>query len=207
MKLEPEIHQAEVEAIKELYMALPMELTRASDKPMGKLLMSHNIAASIVGKLLTVTSALKLTEHSGQRGGLCYRRTQDSISTAEAIQVVDNLHLQPGLSTMTVLRSTRIKPRKKLKIETTVIKPLVHSQPKEDTIPELTSPVIQGEFGKSYFFITKEKFIGYGRLETIQAVFEEDTIIGYRYEIIYNSKSYIVENLYDSVIEALKTII
>lgn len=193
--IEQEILQAEAQAIQEVYRLLPGELTKSSEKPLGKLLIANNLSGSIVGKLLNVTSHLKLTEHHGSRGGLTYKRSKDSISISEAIQVADAIHLQPGLANLTILRSTRIKPQK--------LKPVVIESDK----PKTEEPKIEGEFGKYYFFITADKTIGFGRLETIQAVFNEDTIIGYRYEILHKGKSYITEKLYQSVIEASQSII
>lgn len=195
--IKQEILQAEAQAIQSFYRLLPGELTKSSEKPLGKLLIANNLSGSIVGKLLNVTSNLKLTEHYGSRGGLTYKRSKDNLSISEAIQVVDAIHLQPGLANLTILRSTRIKPQQ--------LKPPVIESDKPK--PKSEEPKIEGEFGKYYFFITADKTIGFGRLETIQAVFDEDTIIEYRYEILHKGKSYITEKLYQSVIEASQSII
>ena len=204
MQITEQIKLREAEALIDFYSALPESLTSAAEKPLGKLLASYNLA-SLGGKLLTVLSLYGYTEHYGARAGLTYRRTKPSIAKVAAISMVDKIHEQPGLANLTILRTTRVKKKPK-KLEERPIpeepKPVV--QPKTEVEDK---PTIQGTLGERYFFIAPNNLIGYGRLETIQAVFDKDELIGYRYEIVNKDSSYIVENLYKSVIEASQNII
>lgn len=204
MQLTEQIKLKEAEALMDFYLALPESFTSAAEKPLGKLLASYNLASTLVGKMLTVLSLYGYTEHSGSRGGLTYRRTKPSIAKIAALSMVDKIHEQPGLSNLTLLRTTRVKKKPK-KIEKPILeepKPVVQPKPEvEDT------PTIQGTLGEKYFFIAPNNLLGYGRLETIQAVFDKDELIGYRYEIVNKDSSYIVENLYKSIIEASQNII
>lgn len=204
MQLTEQIKLREAEALMDFYLALPESFTSAAEKPLGKLLANYNLASTLVGKMLTVLSLYGYTEHSGSRGGLTYRRTKPSIAKVAALSMVDKIHEQPGLSNLTLLRTTRVKKKPK-KIEKPIpedIKPIV--QPKTEMEDK---PTIQGTLGEKYFFIAPNNLIGYGRLETIQAVFDKDELIGYRYEIVNKGSSYIVENLYKSIIEASQNII
>lgn len=205
MQITEQIKLKEAEALMDFYLALPESLTSAAEKPLGKLLASYNLASTLVGKMLTVLSLYGYTEHSGSRGGLTYRRTKPSIAKVAAISMVDKIHEQPGLANLTLIRTTRVKKIPK-KLENKPIpeetKPVV--QPKTEIDDK---PTIQGTLGEKYFFIAPNNLIGYGRLETIQAVFDKDELIGYRYEIVNNESSYIVENLYRSIIEASQNII
>lgn len=204
MQLTEQIKLKEAEALMDFYLALPESFTSAAEKPLGKLLASYNLASTLVGKMLTVLSLYGYTEHSGSRGGLTYRRTKPSIAKVAALSMVDKIHEQPGLANLTLLRTTRVKKKPK-KIEKPIIeepKPVV--QPKTEIEDK---PTIQGTLGEKYFFIAPNNLLGYGRLETIQAVFDKDELIGYRYEIVNKDSSYIVENLYKSIIEASQNII
>lgn len=204
MQLTEQIKLKEAEALMDFYLALPESFTSAAEKPLGKLLASYNLASTLVGKMLTVLSLYGYTEHYGYRGGLTYRRTKPSIAKVAALSMVDKIHEQPGLSNLTLLRTTRVKKKPK-KIEKPILeepKPVV--QPKTEIEDK---PTIQGTLGEKYFFIAPNNLLGYGRLETIQAVFDKDELIGYRYEIVNKDSSYIVENLYKSIIEASQNII
>lgn len=204
MQITEQIKLREAEALMDFYLALPESLTSAAEKPLGKLLANYNLASTLVGKMLTVLSLLGYTEHQGSRGGLTYRRTKPSIAKVAAISIVDKIHEQPGLSNLTLLRTTRVKKKPK-KIEKPILeepKPVVQPKPEVED-----KPTIQGTLGEKYFFIAPNNLIGYGRLETIQAVFDKDELIGYRYEIVNKDSSYIVENLYKSIIEASQNII
>lgn len=204
MQITEQIKLREAEALMDFYLALPESFTSAAEKPLGKLLASYNLASTLVGKMLTVLSLWGYTEHHGSRGGLTYRRTKPSIAKIDALSMVDKIHEQPGLSNLTLLRTTRVKKKPK-KIEKPILeepKPVV--QPKPEVEDKST---IQGTLGEKYFFIAPNNLIGYGRLETIQAVFDKDELIGYRYEIVNKGSSYIVENLYKSIIEASQNII
>lgn len=204
MQLTEQIKLKEAEALMDFYLALPESFTSAAEKPLGKLLASYNLASTLVGKMLTVLSLYGYTEHSGSRGGLTYRRTKPSIAKIAALSMVDKIHEQPGLSNLTLLRTTRVKKKPK-KIEKPILeepKPVVQPKPEVED-----KPTIQGTLGEKYFFIAPNNLIGYGRLETIQAVFDKDELIGYRYEIVNKGSSYIVENLYKSIIEASQNII
>ena len=205
MKLTEQIKQKEAEALMDFYQALPESLTSALERPISKILASYNLASTLVSKILTVLSLYGYTEHYGSRRGLTYRRTKPSIAKIAAISMVDKIHEQPGLANLTILRTTRVKQKpKKLeenpKPEETkpVVKPKTEIEDK---------PTIKGILGERYFFIAPNNLLGYGRLETIQAVFDKDELIGYRYEIVNNDSSYIVENLYKSIIEASQNII
>lgn len=204
MQITEQIKLREAEALMDFYLALPESFTSAAEKPLGKLLASYNLASTLVGKMLTVLSLWGYTEHQGSRGGLTYRRTKPSIAKVAAISMVDKIHEQPGLSNLTLLRTTRVKKKPK-KIEKPILeepKPVVQPKPEVED-----KPTIQGTLGEKYFFIAPNNLIGYGRLETIQAVFDKDELIGYRYEIVNKGSSYIVENLYKSIIEASQNII
>lgn len=204
MQITEQIKLREAEALMDFYLALPESFTSAAEKPLGKLLASYNLASTLVGNMLTVLSLWGYTEHHGSRGGLTYRRTKPSIAKVAAISIIDKIHEQPGLSNLTILRTTRVKKKLK-KIEKPIIeepKPVV--QPKTEIEDK---PTIQGTLGEKYFFIAPNNLLGYGRLETIQAVFDKDDLIGYRYEIVNKDSSYIVENLYKSIIEASQNII
>lgn len=204
MQLTEQIKLKEADALMDFYLALPESFTSAGEKPLGKLLASYNLASTLVGKMLTVLSMYGYTEHYGSRGGLTYRRTKPSIAKVAAISMVDKIHEQPGLANLTILRTTRVKKKPK-KIEKPILeepKPVV--QPKTEIDDK---PTIQGTLGEKYFFIAPNNLLGYGRLETIQAVFDKDELIGYRYEIVNKDSSYIVENLYKSIIEASQNII
>lgn len=204
MQLTEQIKLKEAEALMDFYLALPESFTSAAEKPLGKLLASYNLASTLVGKMLTVLSLYGYTEHHGSRGGLTYRRTKPSIAKVAAITMVDKIHEQPGLANLTILRTTRVKKKPK-EVEKPIpeeIKPVV--QPKTEIGDK---PTIQGTLGEKYFFIAPNNLLGYGRLETIQAVFDKDELIGYRYEIVNKDSSYIVENLYKSIIEASQNII
>lgn len=204
MQITEQIKLNEAEALMDFYLALPESFTSAAEKPLGKLLASYNLASTLVGKMLTVLSLYGYTEHSGNRGGLTYRRTKPSIAKVAALSMVDKIHEQPGLSNLTLLRTTRVK-KKPQKIEKPILeepKPVV--QPKTEIEDK---PTIHGTLGEKYFFIAPNNLLGYGRLETIQAVFDKDELIGYRYEIVNKDSSYIVENLYKSIIEASQNII
>lgn len=204
MQLTEQIKLKEAEALMDFYLALPESFTSAAEKPLGKLLASYNLASTLVGKMLTVLSLYGYTEHSGSRGGLTYRRTKPSIAKVAALSMVDKIHEQPGLSNLTLLRTTRVKKKPK-KIEKPLPeepKPVVQPKPEVED-----KPTIQGTLGEKYFFIAPNNLLGYGRLETIQAVFDKDELIGYRYEIVNKDSSYIVENLYKSIIEASQNII
>ena len=204
MQITEQIKLNEAEALMDFYLALPESFTSAGEKPLGKLLASYNLASTLVGKILTVLSLYGYTEHYGSRGGLTYRRTKPSIAKVAALSMVDKIHEQPGLSNLTLLRTTRVKKKPK-KIEKPILeepKPVV--QPKTEIEDK---PTIQGTLGEKYFFIAPNNLLGYGRLETIQAVFDKDELIGYRYEIVNKDSSYIVENLYKSIIEASQNII
>ena len=204
MQLTEQIKLKEAEALRDFYLALPESFTSAGEKPLGKLLASYNLASTLVGKILTVLSLYGYTEHYGSRGGLTYRRTKPSIAKVAALSMVDKIHEQPGLADLTLLRTTRVK-KKLRKIEKPILeepKPVV--QPKAEIEDK---PTIQGTLGEKYFFIAPNNLLGYGRLETIQAVFDKDELIGYRYEIVNKDSSYIVENLYKSIIEASQNII
>lgn len=204
MQITEQIKLREAEALMDFYLALPESLTSAAEKPLGKLLANYNLASTLVGKMLTVLSLYGYTEHSGSRGGLTYRRTKPSIAKVAALSMVDKIHEQPGLSNLTLLRTTRVKKKPK-KIEKPILeepKPVVQPKPEVED-----KPTIQGTLGEKYFFIAPNNLIGYGRLETIQAVFDKDELIGYRYEIVNKDSSYIVENLYKSIIEASQNII
>ena len=205
MQITEQIKLREAEALMDFYSALPESFTSAAEKPLGKLLANYNLASTLVGKMLTVLSLYGYTEHSGSRGGLTYRRTKPSIAKVAALSMVDKIHEQPGLSNLTLLRTTRVKnTHKKPKKEPILEEPKPVVQPK----PEVEDkPTIQGTLGEKYFFIAPNNLIGYGRLETIQAVFDKDELIGYRYEIVNKDSSYIVENLYKSIIEASQNII
>lgn len=202
MQLTEQIKLREAEALMDFYLALPESFTSAAEKPLGKLLANYNLASTLVGKMLTVLSLYGYTEHSGSRGGLTYRRTKPSIAKVAALSMVDKIHEQPGLSNLTLLRTTRVKGKPK-KIEKPILeepKPVVQPKPEVEIS-------LQGTLGEKYFFIASNNLIGYGRLETIQAVFDKDELIGYRYEIVNKDSSYIVENLYKSIIEASQNII
>lgn len=204
MQLTEQIKLKEAEALMDFYLALPESFTSAAEKPLGKLLASYNLASTLVGKMLTVLSLYGYTEHSGSRGGLTYRRTKPSIAKVAALSMVDKIHEQPGLANLTLLRTTRVKKKPK-----EVEKP-IPEEPKPVVQPKTEiedKPTVQGTMGERYFFITPHNLIGYGRLETIQAVFDKDELIGYRYEIVNKDSSYIVENLYKSIIEASQNII
>lgn len=204
MQLTEQIKLKEAEALMDFYLALPESFTSAAEKPLGKLLASYNLASTLVGKMLTVLSLYGYTEHSGSRGGLTYRRTKPSIAKVAALSMVDKIHEQPGLANLTLLRTTRVKKKPK-----EVEKP-IPEEPKPVVQPKTEigdKPTIQGTLGEKYFFIAPNNLIGYGRLETIQAVFDKDELIGYRYEIVNKDSSYIVENLYKSIIEASQNII
>lgn len=205
MQLTEQIKQKEAEALVDFYQALPESFTSAAEKPLSKLLASYNLASTLVSKMLTVLSMYGYTEHYGSRGGLTYRRTKPSIAKIAAISMVDKIHEQPGLANLTILRTTRVKAKpKKLEEKPKPEEPKPVVKPKTEIEDK---PTIQGTLGERYFFIAPNNLLGYGRLETIQAVFDKEELIGYRYEIVNNDSSYIVENLYKSVIEASQNII
>ena len=219
MKITNELKEKEAYAIDSLYKSLPLHMVSVMEKPLSKLCIKHNITPLSMGKVLYVLSTFGLVEILGARGRMNYRRTQDrDLTTLEILQVVDKIHLQPKLTDLTILRSQRGAGRtKKGKIETPkTSEPVECKEPptvKKDTEPscfkpkEDTSLEIQGQFGKRYFFITPHNTIGYGRLETIQAIFDQDTLLGYRYELVNKEGSHIVEKLYNSVIQASQEII
>ena len=221
MKITNELKEKEAYAIDQLYKSLPLHLVSVMEKPLSKLCIKHNITPLSMGKVLYVLSTFGLVETFGARGRMSYRRTQDrELTTLEILQVVDKVHLQPKLTDLTILRSQRGAGRtKKGKIETPKIsesvelkEPTIVSKPTEPQCfkPKEVEPTtleIQGQFGKRYFFITPHNTIGYGRLETIQAIFDQDTMLGYRYELVNNEGSHIVEKLYTSVIQASQEII
>ena len=220
MKITNDIKEKEAYAIDSLYKSLPLHMTSVMERPLSKLCIKYNITPLSIGKVLYVLSTFGLVEIIGARGRMNYRRTQDrDLTTLEILQVVDKIHLQPKLTDLTILRSQRGAGRtKKGKIETPKIsEPVECKAPptvKKDPEPsgfkpkEESSPLeIQGQFGKRYFFITPHNTIGYGRLETIQAIFDQDTLLGYRYELVNKEGSHIVEKLYNSVIQASQEII
>ena len=219
MKITNELKEKEAYAIDSLYKSLPLHLVSVTEKPLSKLCIKHNITPLSIGKVLYVLSTFGLVETFGARGRMSYRRTQNrDLTTLEILQVVDKIHLQPKLTDLTILRSQRGTGRtKKGKIEIPNISESVkpkESITKKDLEPscfkpkEESSPLeIQGQFGKRYFFITPHNTIGYGRLETIQAIFDQDTPLGYRYELVNKEGSHIVEKLYNSVIQASQEII
>ena len=219
MKITNELKEKEAYAIDSLYKSLPLHRVSVMEKPLSKLCIKHNITPLSIGKVLYVLSTFGLVEIFGARGRMEYRRTQDrDLTTLEILQVVDKIHLQPKLTDLTILRSQRGAGRtKKGKIEISKISEPVEPKglstdngigpscfkPKEEPLPL----EIQGQFGKRYFFITPHNTIGYGRLETIQAIFDQDTMLGYRYELVNKEGSHIVEKLYTSVIQASQEII
>lgn len=219
MEITNELKEKEAYAIDSLYKSLPLHMVSVMEKPLSKLCIKHNITPLSIGKVLYVLSTFGLVEILGARGRMNYRRTQDrDLTTLEILQVVDKIHLQPKLTDLTILRSQRGAGRtKKGKIETPKIsEPVECKEPlpvKKDTEPSCFKPKedtpleIQGQFGKRYFFITPHNTIGYGRLETIQAIFDQDTLLGYRYELVNKEGSHIVEKLYNSVIQASQEII
>lgn len=220
MKITNDIKEKEAYAIDSLYKSLPLHMVSVMERPLSKLCIKHNITPLSIGKVLYVLSTFGLVEILGARGRMNYRRTQDrDLTTLEILQVVDKIHLQPKLTDLTILRSQRGAGRtKKGKIETPKIsEPVECKEPptvKKDPEPsgfkptdEPSSLEIQGQFGKRYFFITPHNTIGYGRLETIQAIFDQDTLLGYRYELVNKEGSHIVEKLYNSVIQASQEII
>ena len=220
MKITNELKEKEAYVIDSLYKSLPLHMVSVMEKPLSKLCIKHNITPLSIGKVLYVLSTFGLVEILGARGRMNYRRTQDrDLTTLEILQVVDKIHLQPKLTDLTILRSQRGAGRtKRGKIETPKIsEPVECKEPptvKKDIEPscfkpkEESSPLeIQGQFGKKYFFITPHNTIGYGRLETIQAIFDQDTLLGYRYELVNKEGSHIVEKLYNSVIQASQEII
>lgn len=219
MKITNELKEKEAYAIDSLYKSLPLHMVSVMEKPLSKLCIKHNITPLSIGKVLYVLSTFGLVETFGSRGRMSYRRTQDrDLTTLEILQVVDKIHLQPKLTDLTILRSQRGAGRtKKGKIETPKLSEQVECKEpltKKDIEPscfkpkEEPSPLeIQGHFGKRYFFITPHNTIGYGRLETIQAIFDQDTLLGYRYELVNKEGSHIVEKLYNSVIQASQEII
>ena len=210
MKITDELKEKEAYAIDSLYKSLPLHKVSVMEKPLSKLCIKHNITPLSIGKVLYVLSTFGLVEIFGARGSMNYRRTQDrALTTLEILQVVDKIHLQPKLTDLTILRSQRGAGRtKKGKIETPKIsdsvEPTIVNKPKE---VEPTTLEIQGHFGERYFFITPHNTIGYGRLETIQGIFDQDTLLGYRYELVNKEGSHIVEKLYTSVIQASQEII
>ena len=214
MKITNELKEKEAYAIDSLYKSLPLHRVSVMEKPLSKICLKHNLTPLSIGKVLYVLSTFGLVEIFGARGRMEYRRTQDrDLTTLEILQVVDKIHLQPKLTDLTILRSQRGAGRtKKGKIEIPKISEPV--EPKGPTEPQCFKPKeeplpleIQGQFGKRYFFITPHNTIGYGRLETIQAIFDQDTMLGYRYELVNNEGSHIVEKLYTSVIQASQEII
>lgn len=220
MKITNELKEKEAYAIDSLYKSLPLHMVSVMEKPLSKLCIKHNITPLSIGKVLYALSTFGLVEILGARGRMNYRRTQDrDLTTLEILQVVDKIHLLPKLTDLTILRSQRGAGRTKNgKIETPKIsEPVECKEPptvKKDTEPSCFKPKeesdlleIQGQFGKRYFFITPNNTIGYGRLETIQAIFDQDTILGYRYELVNKEGSHIVEKLYTSVIQASQEII
>lgn len=219
MKITNELKEKEAYAIDSLYKSLPLHLVSVMEKPLSKVCIKHNITPLSIGKVLWVLSTFGLVEIFGARGRMEYRRTQDrDLTTLEILQVVDKIHLQPKLTDITILRSQRGAGRTKNgKIEIPKIyEPVEPKGPSTEKGIELScfklkeepSPLeIQGQFGKRYFFITPHNTIGYGRLETIQAIFDQDTLLGYRYELVNKEGSHIVEKLYNSVIQASQEII
>lgn len=211
MKITNELKEKEAYAIDSLYKSLPLHMVSVMEKPLSKLCIKHNITPLSIGKVLYALSTFGLVEILGARGRMNYRRTQDrDLTPLEILQVVDKIHLQPKLTDLTILRSQRGAGRtKKGKIETPKIsEPVECKEPSCFKPKEEPSPLeIQGQFGKRYFFITPHNTIGYGRLETIQAIFDQDTLLGYRYELVNKEGSHIVEKLYNSVIQASQEII
>ena len=219
MKITNELKEKEAYAIDSLYKSLPLHTVSVMEKPLSKICIKHNITPLSIGKVLYVLSTFGLVETFGARGRMSYRRTQDrDLTTLEILQVVDKIHLQPKLTDLTILRSQRGAGRtKKGKIEISKISEPVEPKgpstdkdiepscfkPKEEPLPL----EIQGQFGKRYLFITPHNTIGYGRLETIQAIFDQDTMLCYRYELVNKEGSHIVEKLYTSVIQASQEII
>lgn len=204
----------EKQVLIKLYSIMPYNLTPVRDLSLRTLATRTNITPLTIGKVIQGLANVRLATIIGARGSMQYCKTQqNNLSDIQLAKALDSIHLQDGMGNITFLRVRKIpgKPKKETtNDDTRIVKPSkeVEVVVKEESKPITTSPTLQAEFGKYYFIVTPDNTIGYGRLETIQAVFDENTLLGYRYEIVTkDNKSYIVENLFSSVIEASKNII
>lgn len=87
--------------------------------------------------------------------------------------------------------------KKKTKIEP-VETPIPIKEPEENKIIDNNLPVI----GNYYYFQTDNLLIGYGILKTIEGVFDSNfKVESYRYEIVMRGISYIVTEVYSSLVK------
>lgn len=87
--------------------------------------------------------------------------------------------------------------KKKTKIEP-IETPIPIKEPREKKIIDNNLPVI----GNYYYFQTDNLLIGYGILKTIEGVFDSNfKVESYRYEIVMKGISYIVTEIYSSLVK------
>lgn len=92
--------------------------------------------------------------------------------------------------------------KKKTKIEP-VETPIQIEEPEDKKIVDNNLPVI----GNHYYFQTDNLLIGYGILKTIEGVFDNNLKVeSYRYEIVMRGISYIVTEVYSSLVKVASII-
>mgnify|MGYP003177131888 FL=1 len=193
--LNEEIKEQERQAIRELYPKFPdtqVIVIKVPLKPIYKAYRIQFVAMAHVTKILDKYGYLEV---SGNKSTLKYRRTKEGISLPDLVKIVDELHMTKFPS-MSIL-SRVPKYEKKTEIEL-VETPIQIEEPEDKKIVDNNLPVI----GNYYYFQTNNLLIGYGILKTIEGVFDSNfKVESYRYEIVMKGISYIVTEIYSSLVK------
>lgn len=193
--LNEEIKEQERQAIKELYPKFPDTQVIVTKVPLKPFYKAHRIQFVAMAHVTKILAKYGYLEVSGDKVALRYRRTKDSISLPDLVKMVDELHMTKFPS-MSIL-SRVPKNEKKTKIEP-VETPIQVEEPEDKKIVDNNLPVI----GNHYYFQTDNLLIGYGILKTIEGVFDNNLKVeSYRYEIVMRGISYIVTEVYSSLVK------
>ena len=193
--LNEEIKEQERQAIKELYPKFSDTTVTVIKVPLKPFYKAHKIQFVAMAHVTRILAKYGYLEVSGNKSTLKYRRTKESISLPDLVKIVDELHITKFPS-MSIL-SRVPKYEKKTEIEP-VETPIPIKEPEEKKIIDNNLPVI----GNYYYFQTDNLLIGYGILKTIEGVFDSNLKVeSYRYEIIMKGISYIVTEIYSSLVK------
>lgn len=193
--LNEEIKEQERQAIKELYPKFSDTTVTVIKVPLKPIYKAHRIQFVAMAHVTRILDKYGYLEVSGNKSTLKYRRTKESISLPDLVKIVDELHITKFPS-MSIL-SRVPKYEKKTEIEL-VETPIQIEEPEDKKIVDNNLPVI----GNYYYFQTDNLLIGYGILKTIEGVFDSNLRVeSYRYEIVMKGISYIVTEIYSSLVK------
>lgn len=193
--LNEEIKEQERQAIKELYPKFSDTTVTVIKVPLKPIYKAHRIQFVAMAHVTKILDKYGYLEVSGNKSTLKYRRTKKGISLPDLVKIVDELHMTKFPS-MSIL-SRVPKYEKKTEIEL-VETPIQIKEPEDKKIVDNNLPVI----GNYYYFQTDNLLIGYGILKTIEGVFDSNfKVESYRYEIVMKGISYIVTEIYSSLVK------